>query len=469
MDNSLCALPPRRPARRGWRTRLDHPKPLRMLPALLWLVLALIAFGSSLTTPAPVAAQGRGPILVVALDDLISQYSVGYLRRAVQEAEARRAEALVVRLSASGAVLREVRTVAAELVQAEVPIVVYVAPQGSRSGAAGSWLIASSHIAAMAPATSFGLAAPLVAPDPGLTETTRALIEDEAIEQLAGWQRERGRAEDWIEPAVRQGLVLTNEQASAGNPPVIDLVARDLDDLLVVLEGRTVTLANGEIRTLTTLGRTTEPLPPTLLEQILLLLANPTIAFLLLVMAGIAIYAELVTPAIGVLATLGVILLLTAFVGLIALPVNWIAVLGLMIAFALIGADLFLPSHGAVTVIGVVLLVVSAMSMFDQAQAPGVSVALWAVLLVAGGVAAFAVAGIYLAMRTRRKPVTTGQEGLVGRTAEVRRRLDPEGMVFVEGALWRATSEDGVIEVGELVQVVGVYELRLLVRRMTPG
>jgi membrane-bound serine protease (ClpP class) len=132
----------------------------------------------------------------------------------------------------------------------------------------------------------------------------------------------------------------------------------------------------------------------------------------------------------------------------------------------MVAADLFLPSNGLVTLIGLVLLVVSAMTMFDGAQAPGVAVALWAVLLVAGMIAAFAALGIYLALRTRKRPVATGQEGLVGRMAEVRKRLEPEGMVFVEGALWRAVSEDGEVETGEYVRITGVYELRLTVRRL---
>jgi membrane-bound serine protease (ClpP class) len=148
------------------------------------------------------------------------------------------------------------------------------------------------------------------------------------------------------------------------------------------------------------------------------------------------------------------------------LPVRWAAVLGLLIAFLVIAADLYVSSHGAFTVVGLGALVVSALNLFDPAQAPGVSVGVWAVGLVALGVGAFAAFGVVLAVRTRRTPVATGQEGLLGRLAEVRKRLEPEGMVFVEGALWRAVSEDGVIEPGEYVRVTGVYNLRLTVRRV---
>lgn len=426
--------------------------------------VALLLLPAVVTTPA--AAQGRGPVYTVALDEVVSRHSVAYLRRALREAEAAGAEALIVRLGASGAVLRDVRDVAADVAAAQVPVVVYVAPSRTQSGAAGSWLLSASHVAAMAPDTSFGVPRPLVDPGPGVSEQTAELLRSETIDQLAGWQRARGRSDAWVEQAVRQGAVLNNEQAAALAPPAVDVVARDLDELLTTLEGRVVTLENGTQRTLSTLGRAAQPLPPTLWEQILLLLANPTVAFLLLVMAGIAIYAELVTPTVGALAALGVVLLLGAMVGFLALPVRWLAVLGLVFAFIVIAADLFLPSHGAFTVVGLVLLVVSALALFDGAQAPGVGVALWAVALVAAFVAAFAAVGIYLALRTRNAPIATGQEGLVGRLAEVRKRLDPEGFVFVEGALWRAVSEDGEIEQGEWVRVTGVYELRLTVRRL---
>ncbi|NWF79251.1 MAG: nodulation protein NfeD [Chloroflexi bacterium] len=434
----------------------------------LWLLLVLAAV---LSLARPGEAQGRGPIYTLTLDGVVSRFSVGFLERAMREAEAAGAELLIVQLSAQGAVLSEVRSAAAQVAQARVPVVVYVTPPGTRSGAAGVWLLPAAHLAAMAPNTSFGIAAPLVQPTANLSDATRELLYNETINQFTDWNRARGRSDAWVEQAVRQGLVLNNEQAVALVPPAVDVVARDLQELLVTLEGRVVVLEDGEQRTLSTLGRAPQPLAPTLWEQVLLLLATPTVAFLLLVLAAVAIYGELVTPGLGVLAGLGIVLLLAAAVGLIVLPVRWLAVLGLVIAFGLIVADLYTPSHGAFTVVGLVVLVVSALTLFDAAQAPGVGVALWAVVLVALLVAAFAAVGIYLVLRTRNRPVATGQEGLVGRLAEVRKRLDPEGFVFVEGALWRAVSEDGDVEPGELVRVTGVYELRLTVRRVTeePG
>ncbi len=396
---------------------------------------------------------------------MISRYTVGYLRRALREAEAAQATALIIRLGGEGAVLRDVRGLAADLAAAQVPVVVYVAPGGTDSGAAGAWLLSAAHLAAMAPGTSFGVAAPLAEPVSGVSAQVRELFLTEVTRQLGGWNRDRGRSEAWVDRAAREGAVLTNQQAAALSPPAVDIVARDEQDLLTSLEGRAVTLEGGQQVILHTLGRDSRPLDPSLWEQLLLLLADPTIAFLLLVMAGIAIYAEFATPTIGILAGIGSVLLIGSLVGLFALPVSWLSFLGILIAFGLVATDFFAPSHGALTVVGLVVLVVSAFTLFDTAQAPGVVVAFWAIALVAMLVAGFAAVGVYLVVRTRGRPVTTGQEGMIGRLAEVRQRLAPEGMVFVDGALWRAVCESGEAEVGEYVRVTGVYELRLSVRR----
>jgi len=435
---------------------------------LFWRLLPLLLLLGSFSLMA-VQAQPRGPILVVELEGVLSRYSAGLVQRAIRDAEASSAEVLIIHLGVSGGVVSDIRRLADELVQARLPIVVYIAPSGTRSGAAGLWLTTAAHLAAMAPQTSFGITTPLVEPTSGLTDETLELLRSEVITLLSERSRAHGRSEAWIETAVRQGAFLNNEQAIALSPPAVEMVARDLEDLLTLLEGRVVTLADGTPRTLTTLGQEPQLLEPTLWEWLLLTLANPTVAFMLLVMAGMAIYAELLSPTVGALAGLGLIFLIAAVTGLTALPVRWLAVIGVLLAFGLMAVDLFFPSHGLATLLGLVLLVVSAMTMFDQLQAPGVAIAIWAVILVAMLVTAFAAAGVFLALRMRKTPVKTGQEGLIGRLAEVRRRLEPEGMVFVDGALWRAVSEDGDVEPGEYVRVTGVYELRLTVQRLTTG
>jgi membrane-bound serine protease (ClpP class) len=413
-----------------------------------------------------VAAQGRGPLLLVEVDEVVSRFTVDYLRQALRQAEASSAEALIIRLGSEGAVIEAVRPFAAEIAAATVPVVVYIAPSGTASGAAGAYLLSAAHVAALAPQTSFGSAAPLISTATLSDDAVRARAQEEAAAQLRDWNTARGRDSAWVDRAITEGIIVDNVQAMAFAPPAVDLIARDLGELTTLLQGRSITLADSSERILETLGRTPTTVVPTLWQRLLLLLANPTVAFLLLVMAAIAIYAELLTPSVGALAGLGVVLLIGALTGLSALPINWLSLLGLVLALGLIGADLLTPSHGALTIGGLALLVISALTLFDTAQAPGVSVAPWAVGMVALTVVGFVGLGLTLIVRTRNKAPQIGQEALVGKLAEVRRRLEPEGMVFVEGALWRAVSESGDIEVGDYVRVTGVYQLRLTVRAL---
>jgi membrane-bound serine protease (ClpP class) len=433
-----------------------------MLLALGALLAALVALSGS--TASNARGQASGPLVYVELEGVLTSVSVGYLRRALREAEAAQASALLVRLRGEGAVLRAVRPFAGELFEAAVPVVVYVEPN-VQAGAAGAFLLSAAHIAALGPGASFGSAAPLARVDEALSQQTRDLVLDSVANQLRDWNRQRGRGTDWIDRAVREGAILNNEQASAADPPAIDLVARDWDELPVLIEGRVVELANGREAQISALGRQPQPIPPTLWEQLWMLLAIPEVAFMLLVMGAVAIYAELANPGSTVFAGVGVVLLVGAALGLAVLPIRWLSLLAVLLAFGLMGADLFVPSHGGLTVAGITLLVVGALTLIDPQQAPGVFIALWLIFLVALMVASLAAAAIYFALRSRNEPVRVGSEALIGKLAEVRQPLDPEGMVFVEGALWRAVSEDGAAAPGELVRVTGIHELRLLVRK----
>ncbi|WP_044232189.1 nodulation protein NfeD [Chloroflexus sp. Y-396-1] len=429
---------------------------------LLIIVLIWLSIASS------VGSQPVQPLYQVEYEGVLTSYAAGYIRRALREAEAANAQALLVKLTPQGTVLAEARALAREIAEARVPVIIYISPAGHDAGAAGTWLLAAAHIAAMAPDSRFGIAAPLLAPVTGVSETTQDLLLEEQVQQFETWGAARQRNVTWAEQALRSGFITTAGQAIETTPPIIDIVARDLTELLQRLEGRVVTLSDGTQITLSTLGVRPLIIEVNLVEAVLLILANPTVVFFLLIMAGLAFYAEFLSPTVGILAGLGVLLLAGAIIGMIALPVQWLSVLGILIAFGLVAADLFVPSHGTLTVIGVGVMIASSLTLFDSTQAPGVAVALWAIILVALLIALFAIGGLWLALRSRNRPVVTGQEVLIGRLAEVRKRLDPEGMVFVEGALWRAVCENGVAEEGEYVRVTGIYALRLTVRRIDP-
>ncbi len=432
------------------------------------LVFAFVALALALA-PGPaasVAQEARGPIYIAQVEGAVTSVTIGYLQRALNLAEAANANALIIQLSSSGGVLRAMRPFAVAIAGARVPVVVYVAPAQTESGAAGALFLSAAHISAMAPNTSFGSPEPLTRVDAALTEQTRDLVLDSVVQQIRDWNTARGRNTDWIERAVREGAVLTNEQAINLTPPAVDLVAASQDELLTLLDGRVVKLADGRSVQLATLGRVATPVAPTLWEQLRLTLADPTIAFILLVMGALAIYLELAVPGTTIFAGVGAVLLAGAAAGLLVLPIRWWSLVLLLLAFGLIGAELFTPTHGALAVTGLALVVVSALTLIDPAQAPETVIAIWVVLIVVLALATFAALGVWLALRNRTQPVATGQEAMLGRLAEVRRRLDPDGMVFIEGALWQAISEDGVVEAGDWVRVIAIHDLHLIVRRL---
>jgi membrane-bound serine protease (ClpP class) len=436
---------------------------MRYVRVLLALVFLLCGVALD---PAAAAQSVRGPVFLVEAEGTLTSVTVGYLRRALHLAEASDASALIIRLGSGGSVLRDIRPFAVEIAEARVPVVVYVAPTGTQAGAAGALFLSAAHVGAMAPGTSFGSPGPLTRVDAALTQQTRDLVLDSVTDQIRDWNGSRGRNADWVDRAVREGVVLTNEQAIGTSPPVVDLVAADQEELLKLLEGRVVKLADGRSLQLATLGRTATPITPTLWERLRLALADPTVAFVLLVVGALAIYLEFAAPGTTIFAGVGAVLLIGAVAGLVTLPVRWWSVLLLLLAFGLIGAEFFTPTHGALVITGIALLIVGALTLIDPVQAPETAIALWVVLVVALGLATVAAIGVWLALRTRAQPVTTGQEAMIGKLAEVRRRLDPEGMVFVEGALWQAVSEDGVAEAGDWVRVVSMRDLRLIVRRI---
>jgi membrane-bound serine protease (ClpP class) len=439
------------------------------MPAMrrIWLIVSFAFLVVTGVLDRPVAAQtSHGPIYIARVDGPVTSVTIGYLERALHLAEAAQADALIISLSSSGGVLRDMRPFADEIAKARVPVVVYVAPEGTQSGAAGALFLSAAHISAMAPNTSFGSPAPLTQVDTALTQQTRDLVLDSVTKQIHDWNAARGRNTDWVDRAVREGALLNNEQAISAKPPAVDLVVANLDELLTQLDGRVVKLEDGRSVPIATLGRATIDVAPTLWEQLRLALSNPTLAFTLLVLGALAIYLELSAPGTSIFIGIGIVLILAAAAGLLVLPIRWGSLLLLLFALGLIGAEFFVPTHGALAITGLALVTVSALTLIDPAQAPGTVVAVWAILLVVLALASFAAFGIWLAIRNRGRPVATGQESMIGKLAEVRQRLEPEGMVFIDGALWRAISEDGAVEPGDWVRVSAIHELRLIVRRI---
>lgn len=427
-----------------------------------WLFACVALLGLIQLLAASAAAQSRSPVYYVTVERGLTRPGVALVRQALREAEAANATVLVIELRGSGSIVNT-WPLARELADATVPVATYIAPRGAQSGPVGTLMVAAAHVAAMAPGATVGFAAPLVDVPASFSASTQQLLVNDAVTQLAGWARARGHNADWLEQAARTGAIIDAERAQQLSPPLIDLVA-DQDQLLPSLQGRQVTLANGAQRQLETLGAQVIMVQPSLWQTLGQLLAVPTIAFVLFVVGGIGLYLELANPGVGIPGIAGALLVIAAIVGFILGEVRPVAVLLLAIGLVLVGLEYVVLSHGGLTIAGIVLLVLGALFLVDPTRSPGLDVSYVAIGGVATALAGATAALVTIAVRVRSQAPVTGQSAMLGQIAEVRQPLDPDGMVYVNGALWAAWSDQGTIPAGAFVQIAGVDGLRLFVR-----
>jgi membrane-bound serine protease (ClpP class) len=443
------------------------------------LGLALVGAGFFAAHPArpqPARPQPARHVVRIVIDGAISPASAEFVQRAIEEASESQAEALIILLDTPGGLVESTRGIVQAMMASRVPIVVYVSPPGARAGSAGVFLTLAAHVAAMAPGTNIGAATPISMGGgglPGAPAPADSAIEasggDGALERkilndtvafIRTIAERRGRNADWAESAVTEGISVTETAALEQN--VVDLVAPSLVALLEEIDGREVELVDRKT-TLRTAGAEVRTLEKGLRFKILDTIANPNIAFVLMMIGIYGIFFELMNPGAILPGVVGGISLLLAFFALQALPVNYAGVLLILFSLILFIAEVKVVSHGLLTVGGVVAFVLGATMLFDT---PGSFLRVsWSVIIPAALLtAAFFAFAMSLAWRVWKTRPTTGREGLVGERAIVRKRIDPEGQVMVHGELWRARADE-VIDVGESVEVVDTQGLTLEVRR----
>jgi membrane-bound serine protease (ClpP class) len=444
----------------------------------------------------PAAPEGERTIHRLVIDGAIHPASSELILDAIAEAETARAEALLLILDTPGGLLESTRTIVKGMLGSEVPIVVYVAPAGARAGSAGVFITLAAHVAAMAPGTNIGAAHPVGAGgrdiDPGRREgppggegEARETSEDEdegegpgdlerkvlndAVAFIRSIAAERGRNADWAERAVRESVSIPAAQAVQER--VVDLVAASEAELFEALDGRTVRVAMGS-RTLRTRGAAVVAVEKSLRFKILDTIANPNIAFILMILGMYGLFFELANPGSVVPGVIGGISLLLALFAFQTLPVNHVGLLLMLLALVLFLAEIKVVSHGILTIGGVVAFLLGATMLFETAE-PALRVS-WSLIVPALLVTvAFFTFAMTAALRARRARPTTGREGIVGQIAVVRSGLEPpafaggvrefRGKVFVHGELWNAVADEPA-GVGERVEVVSNEGLTLRVR-----
>jgi membrane-bound serine protease (ClpP class) len=423
-------------------------------------VLALLAF-----LPRP--ASAAGPVVDVAtLDGDINSITASYIASVVARAGSDRAGALVIVTNTPGGISTAMDDIIGSLLNSPVPTVVYVSPAGARAASAGLFVAQAADVVAMAPGTNIGSAHPISGGGTDLTGDLGRKILNDAVARIRGLADLHGRNADWCEKAVRDSVNIGSSEAVSLH--VADLEAHDLAALLKQIDGRTAHRPHGSDVTFKTAGAEVVDIPMSPLQFLLHALINPDVAYLLMLVAIYGLIAEVTTPGAVFPGVIGVISALLALVSLTSLPINIAGALLILFAFVLFVVDIKAPTHGVLTAGGLIALLLGSAFLIDTGPI-GIGVSPW--LIAAAGLisAGFFAIVIRKVVAARHRQPAVGPESLVGEIGRARADLDPDGMVFVAGALWRATAEGGRIPVGSDVRVVGREGLTLRVELATSG
>ncbi len=401
-------------------------------------------------------------VLKVAVNDTIQPITKEYIARAIDEAHRRNDQAVLIEINTPGGLVESTREIIEKITNSAVPVIIYVAPTGSRAGSAGIFILEAADIAAMAPGTNAGAAHPVLEIGPfmpKIDDEMKRKIENDTTALMRSVVSRRGRNIEVAVSAVLESKSFTDQEALSQH--LIDYVASSQDDLFRQMEGKSFKRFNGQEVTLRLSGQTIAPFGMTLKERILGYLMDPNIAFILLAVGALALYAEFNHPGAVIPGTVGIVFILIAAFALNLLPTRFAALVLILGAFALFAAEAKFASHGVLTIGGITLLTLGGLLLVDS-PIPEMRVHLLTALAVSiplGLITAFLMS---IALRARRNKRVSGAEGLIGETGIAQTSLSPRGKIFVHGELWDAVSSSDV-SAGQTVVVRRVDGLLLRV------
>src|SRR6266404_5297053 len=426
---------------------------MKLVSVSRWLYVVLI--GALLGAALPSSAE----VLKIVVNDAIHPITEEYIERALAQADRDKDQALLIELNTPGGLLESTRHIIEKILASPVPVIIYVTPGGSRAASAGFFILESADVAAMAPGTNTGAAHPVTLGGGKVDDVMKEKLENDAAALMRSVVSKRGRNVEVAESTVRQSKSFTEQEAL--NQKLIDYVAPSEQDLLLQMQGKTVKRFDGKTITLNLVSEVVRPFDMTLKQRILAFIMDPNIAFILLAIGGLALYAEFNHPGAVVPGTVGVVFILLAIFALNLLPVRFAAVVLILASFALFALEAKFAAHGVLAIGGMVTMVLGGLLLVD-APIPEMRVHFVTALAVSiplGIITAFLMT---LAVRAHRNKVVTGAQGLVGEIGIAQTALSPRGKVFVHGELWDATSTVSVAA-GQTVVVRGVDGLQLRV------
>jgi len=426
------------------------------------LVLVAVA---TLAIAAPSSGQGptRPPLVVVAeLDGIIHPIAAEYLAGVIDLATARKADAVVIILRTPGGLLDSTQTIVSRMIESGPPVIVFVAPAGARAASAGFLVLLAADVAAMAPGTHVCAAHPVS----GDGQPMNDILAEKAASDTAAYARSlattRGRNAALADEAVVKSRAFTETEASGATPPLVDLIARDVDDLIRQLDGRTIRRFDGRAHTLHTRAAELEPVSMTLRQRILGTIAHPQIAYLLLTLGLLGLTVELWHPGAVLPGVVGAISLLMAFFAFQVLPISVAGLLLIVLGASLLVSEAVVPSFGVLGLGGVVALFFGSVMLTETV--PGIRVRYDIIIPVVLAMAGITLALGRLALRAQRQSPVTGVEALIGTPGRALTAIGPRspGQVSLRGEIWTATSSTP-LQAGDAVRIVAVNGLTLAV------
>ena len=432
---------------------------------ILRISLAFLFLGLFLLRPLPAAASGPAA-MILTIDGAITPATQGYLERGIRAAEQSDIQVIILQLNTPGGGLTPMQAMAEAIRASRVPVVVYVSPRGAWAGSAGTIITLAGHAAAMAPETAIGAASPVGSQGENLGTTEQAKATEIMKATVRSLAERRGpEAVALAEATIESAKAVSATEALKVH--LVDFIANDVSDLLDQLDGYTVQMADGP-RVLHISSATQQTLPMSFIEQLLQLLVDPNIVFLLLAIGVQALLIELTHPGAWVPAFFAVVCLSLAAYGLGFLPVNWFGLIFIIMAFVLFILDIKTPTHGALTIAGVVSFIIGALVLFNSTGAPQFQrVSLPLVIFVGVFIGLIFTVILGYALRAQRRPIITGMESLRGLTGFAVSEINPSGQVQVASELWSADVAEGSrkIHKGDTIEVVKVEGLRLKVKK----
>ncbi len=419
------------------------------------LIFILSLFGFFCTAP---AIAEKNEVFIISVSDAIGPAVADFLKQGIKKASEENAACIIIELDTPGGLAESMRKIVMEIYASKVPVIVYVSPSGARAASAGVMITMAADIAAMAPGTNIGAAHPVGAGGKDIGKTMSEKVTNDMVAYVKSIAKKRGRNETWAERAVRESISATETEAL--NKKIIDIIAKDIDDLIKKINGRVIA-GKGKLK-LDNIKK--KIIKETLRTKVLKTISNPNIAYILMMIGLAGIYFELSNPGAIFPGVVGGISIILAFFSFQTLPVNYAGILLIILAVVFFIMEMKIASHGMLSIAGTASLVLGSLMLFEG-NSPELQVSVQVLITTVFIVSAFFIFVAGLVFKSQVSKPKTGIKGLIGEIGVVKKALTPEGKVFVHGELWRAVSKTALPE-GARVEVINIKNLVLEVEKV---